>query len=155
MFQYCVWYTLHQQHSLSKMVHRLSNIFGSESFSAHITIVSNRLFKEADDIYKYQCMVAKPWFHVSGTIYQTKTEIGTNTFYALQQDYLMYDLPKLGKYHVSLCYQLNKPFTATQIKYVRDILPIDTIWSNDFNVTLNDCRLSLPRNWYEIKRNIL
>lgn len=154
MFQYCVWYSLNKKHPLSKLVIQLKNQFDSEVFQAHITIASHRSYEEADHIYKYQCMVPKPWFHINGRIYQTKTTMGRNTFYAIQQDYHMYDIKKLGEYHVSLAYRINKPFTKQEMAYANSLIPTDVIWSTDIKVSLNDCRLILPRNWIEMKKNV-
>ena len=154
MFNYCVWYSLNRNHSLSKLIKRLSQQLESEYFNGHITIASHRNYEEADHIYKYQCMLPKPWFHINGRVYQTETVIGRNRFYAIQQDYLMYDVKKLGDYHVSLAYRINKPFTKREIAYVNSLIPADVIWSTDINVSLNDCRLILPRNWIEMKKNV-
>lgn len=154
MFNHCVWYSIHKSHSLSKLIINLAKTFHTDLFHAHITIVSNKAYKEADHIYKHQCIIPKPWFRIHGRIYQTKTHIGNNIFYAIQQDYYMYDIRNLGDYHVSLAYRINKPFTKEEIAYANGLVPVDTIWSNDFKVSLNDCRPSLPKNWKQLKVSV-
>ena len=47
MFNYCVWYSLNRNHSLSKLIKRLSQQLESEYFNGHITIASHRNYEEA------------------------------------------------------------------------------------------------------------
>lgn len=117
-----------------------SSQFNTYPFQAHITIESDHTYVEADHIYKHQCTITKPWFRISGNPYQTSTKKGENIFYAIQQDYYMYDIQKLGEYHVSLAYRLNIPFTKQEIAFVQSKITTDTIWSHDIKVSLNDCR---------------
>lgn len=139
MFQYCVWFSLNREHYLSKLILLLSSQLNTYPFQAHITIEKNLTYLEADHIYKHQCAITKPWFRISGNVYQTSVTLGENIFYAIQQDYYMYDIKKL-EYHVSLAYRLNTPFTKEEIALVQSKINVDTIWSNDIKVSLNDCR---------------
>lgn len=140
MFNYCVWFCLNRGHHLSKLVLYVSSQLNTYPFQAHITIEKNLTYLEADHIYKHQCAITKPWFRISGNVYQTNVKIGENIFYAIQQDYYMYDIKKLGEYHVSLAYRLNTPFTKEEIAFVQGRITADTIWSHDIKVSLNDCR---------------
>ena len=75
-------------------------------------------------------------------------------FYALQQDYLMYNIERLGGHHVSLAYRINRPFTEEEIEYANSMVPIDTICENEMYVSLNDCRSCLPKHWNQLKRHV-
>ena len=154
MFDYCVWYSIRKTHPLSKMVVALASKFNTNVFHAHITIASNLQYKEADHIYKHQCVITKPWFKIHGFVYQTKTVIGKHVFYALQQDYHMYDIPKLGSYHVSIAYRMNKPFNREEVQYANQV-NTDVIWSHDIKSCLVDCRSTMPKNWHQLKINLI
>ena len=155
MFDHCVWYTLYSNHRLPKLIRHLSEKFHTDMYRGHITIHSHQNATTADHLYKLQSQITKPWFKLSGRVYQTKTISKThNSFYALQQDYHMYGIKRLGDYHVSLAYRINRPFTEEEIAYANGMVPVDTIWSCEFYLSLNDCRTLLPKHWNQLKRHI-
>ena len=154
MFGHCVWYTLNRGHRLNKLIMSLSNKFHTDLYPGHITLHSRCTEKNANHYYTIQCSITKPWFQFTGRVYQTKIVYKNSFFYALQQDYLMYNEPRLGRYHVSLAYRLNKPFTKEEVDAANSLIPTDSIWSCDIYVSLNDCRSVLPRHWKQLKRCI-
>ena len=91
MFKYCVWYVLKRNHPLSRLIIHLSEQFHTDLFIGHLTIASKLSYNEADKIYKSYCGIVKPWFSLIDEVYQTKTQFNNTTFYAIQQDYLMYN----------------------------------------------------------------
>lgn len=155
MFGHCVWYTLNYNHHLNKLIRHLALKLNTDLFKGHVTLHSKHNVTTAEHLYKIQCCITKPWFKSTGSVYQTKTISKTkNEFYALQQDYQMYGIGRLDDYHVSLAYRINRPFTKEEIEYANSMIPIDTIWSCDFYVSLNDCRTILPKHWNQLKRHI-
>lgn len=155
MFGHCVWYTLNSNCRLTKLIRHLSEKFHTDIYRAHITLHSHNNATTADHLYKLQSQITKPWFKLKGNVYQTKTISRTNNeFYALQQNYEMYGIGRLGDYHVSLAYRINRPFTEEEIAYANGMVPVDTIWSCEFYLSLNDCRTLLPKHWNQLKRHI-
>ena len=155
MFGYCVWYTIDRSHRLNVLIHRLAIRFRTDFFPGHITLHSHMTKQNASHHYALQCKITKPWFHSHGSTYQTKTTSSTkDVFYAIQQNYLMYNEQRLGIYHVSLAYRVNVPFTEEDILYAASLIPVDNIWAEDMYLSLNDCGTILPKHWIQLKRNI-
>ena len=156
MFGHCVWYTISRNHRLSILIRELSNKLNTDFYAGHITLHSRCAERVANHYYTIQCSMTKPWFQIDARVYQTKMLDKNNQwFYAIQQDYNMYNEPRLGKYHVSLAYRLNRPFTKEEVAYVNSLIPTDTIRSCDIYVSLNDCRTVLPRHWKQMKCKII
>jgi len=155
MFGYCIWYTLIGESRLCKLILNLSNKFKTDLFKGHITVHSKLNEQTANNLYRIQCCITKPWFSIDGNVYQTESVSENNTrFYALQQDYLMYNIERLGRHHVSLAYRINRPFTEEEIEYANSMVPIDTICENEMFVSLNDCKSCLPKHWNQLKRHV-
>jgi hypothetical protein len=151
MFGHCVWYTICKDHLLSVLSRRLSLDFKCHIFPAHITILNKVVLEEADILYRYHCQIKKPWFKINGPVYQTKTD----DFYALQMDIVMYNIMRLGDYHVSLAYRVGSPFTIEEIERANDLISCDTISSENLYVSLNDCRSKYAVHWRQLKRCIV
>jgi hypothetical protein len=152
MFNYCIWYTLVHDHRLNVLIRTLAQHLRTDFYHGHITVHSRLEKQEANNTYAMLCKITKPWYKLHGTIYQTET-IDTG-LYALQQDYYMYDVERLGKHHVSLAYRIGNPFTEEEIAYANSLIPVDHIWNSDIYISLNDCRSVLPKHWNQIKRHI-
>lgn len=156
MFGHCVWYTILKRHKLNKLIYHLSEHFNTDMFQAHITLHSRLNGKVASNYYVIECSITKPWFHLQGRVYQTKTvSEAKQVFYALQQDYIMYNEPRCGTHHVSLAYRLNKPFTKEEISYANSLVPVDSIWSSEIYVSLNNCNSVLPKHWQQLKCHVV
>ena len=151
MFNHCVWYSIHRDHKICKLIGKLSAIFNSCFFQGHITIASRLTFDDANNEYVKQCTLVKPWFKLVGIPYQTNVE----NFYTIQHHCEMYGVKGLGDFHVSLAYRLNRPFTDEDLETVADLIPIDSIHSTDIYISLNDCRSLMPIHWKQLKRCIV
>jgi len=149
MFQYCVWYSLHRDHLLYKLVGTLSNLLNTTYFHAHITLASRLSVHDAERIYKERCNMTKPWFSIVGTPYQTKTD----QFYAVEQKCLMYGIKGLGDFHVSLAYRNNEEFTDKEVQQIAELVPVDCMYGHNLYLSLNDCRSTMPLHWRQLKRN--
>ncbi len=148
MFGFCVWYTLNRDHKIASLVKSLSYVFKTDLFQPHITVSCSLKRRDAEAEFLKVLGRVKPWFQLVGVPYMTKTE----NFYAIQHDCIMNGVENFGNFHISLAYRVDKPFTDSEIQQAHDFLPIQTIFTSDSYVSLNDCRALMPRHWIQLKR---
>ena len=163
MFKYCVWYELNKHHTINEIIMKIAFFLHTDMYRGHITINSH-LTKE-NSFYLYNNVYdtnRSNTFNLVGNIYQTKTD----NFYALQIDYKAknnINYPnnfisnrEKGKFHISIAYKLDEPFTESQIKMAQAIIDkykndIAIINRNDILLAVYFCNDKFPSYWKKIK----
>jgi len=149
MFGYCVWYALYHDHPVNLLVRHLAVQFGTGMFYAHIAMEKKIPLQEARVAFGHHQQIPIPWFKMTGDICQTTV----GRFYALEQHCDMYNVKRLGSFHVSLAYRLDQPFTKEEINTVRLLVPTDMIHSADLYLALMDCTSRSPKYWKYLERS--
>ena len=149
MFGHCIWYTLHREHPINRLIHHLALRFKTDAFNGHVSVCKQLGFRQAMAVYTHHGSLAKPWFKLYGDVYQTCT----GEFYALERCCKMYDINRLNCFHVSLAYRVGAPFTTEEIEVVKTLVPADVVWSSDMYLALVDCTAKHPRHWKYVKRS--
>ena len=146
MFGKCLWLQLNSHHNLNVIISKFSEVFGTNNYSAHITLEYNineseqhSLKEKYTNFFKKNQILKK-----YGELYITEQ----NGFFAIQQDYV--SLNSIDKpYHISLAYK-NKPFNDSEINFLKSCNIDDIINEKDTSINLWDCNSRYSIDWKQI-----
>ena len=146
MLGICLWLQLNPSHNLNLIISKLSEVFGTNNFDAHITLEYNiseneynTLKKQYTNFFKENQVLKK-----YGELYIDKK----NGFFAVKQDYISFnslDRP----FHISLAYK-NKPFNDSELYFLKKCKIDDFIYVKDASIKLWNCNSDYSVDWKQI-----
>jgi hypothetical protein len=142
----CLWLQLNPYHNLNLIISKLSEVFGTNNYSAHITLEYNINESEYHSLKeKYTNFFKKnPILKKYGELYIDKQ----NEFFTIKQDYI--SLNSLDRsFYISLAYK-NKPFNDSEMNFLKKCKIDDFIYVKDTSIKLWNCNSDYSVDWKQI-----
>lgn len=139
MFGYCVWYLLNKIHIYNNIIKDYNQKINLKIYPAHVTRNYNLShFEGVNEIVKTNYKDYYKFIPID-SVYQERKD----NFHALQLD-LQTNINT--KYHISLSYRTDRPYTEEEIKLVNeyDFTPIEM---TDYILALYDCDSTDSDKW--------
>lgn len=142
MFNHCLWYRIYNA-ELVKIIKNLSVIFKTEAFTPHLTIDHSLSFSNSVALFNTIKCDDIPQFILLDKPYQTQTD----SFYAIQQDYINTTLSSSKVYHISLAYRVDNCFTKDEIDMLNNYPIPNTIQKEEMRIELWSCNSMSTWKW--------